>query len=219
MPFTRRTALRAGTTGLVLLAGCSEETEPTTTSTTGTPGGPVTFTDGFEDGGDWTTDASMGSDACDEFQWMIERSDERARSGSYGLRVFTEGRYDDGTAWATTSIEIENRAYDAEASVWAWSESESFNTLRHLVARLARDRPEVEEDFPEPNTNTSENPDAPVGGLREPLHRAEGWEEYRFRWQVPAGEGPLYFSAGVSVVWESDIVHFLDDVEVRLTPR
>lgn len=210
---SRRRALRAGAgVGLTLVvAGCSF----------GRRSGFRTFEEGFERPlSGWETDGQVGPEAIGGFEWAVERSRERAHEGDWSLRVFTEGRHDDGTAWATRALPVEaGRRYEAEVSVRAWSETESFNVLRHLVARLGADRPRGEADFPDPARDTTGIPDAPYGGLREPLHRAAGWEPYRFGWTTPRLEADrLFLSLGVSVVWESDVVHYLDEVRVDLTP-
>jgi len=188
---SRRALLLGGT---VALAGCSDgdggatpaETDPgetpppTDEPTTGgiataAPGGETAVEEGFEGGLDWATAAAIGPKVdVEAFEWAIERSGERAHSGDWSLRLFTEGDYD-GTAWAVRPAPVEpGRTYRATVSAWARSESESFNTLRHLVASLGPERPTAEADFPASGTNTTGTPDASAGGLREPLHRAEG---------------------------------------------
>lgn len=203
----RRDALRAGTAvGVGLgLAGCT------------TPGqeAPL-FEESFESGLErWETAASIGpEEEQSAFDWEIGRSQEQALAGSWSLEVFTEGDHDDGTAWATT--ELSSAGADAfEVSFSAWSASESFNTLRNVVAYLGPDAPTEEGDFPDPGMNTSALEGAPNGGLREPLHLAEGWREYSFGWEPEDVPETLYLAVGVSVVWEADATHYLDTVTVE----
>ncbi|WP_459192427.1 hypothetical protein [Halosimplex sp. J119] len=96
----------------------------------------------------------------------------------------------------------------------AWSESESFNTLRNVVAYLGPEEPSEEGDFPDPGANSSAIPQSPYGGLREPLHLSEGWREYTFDWEPDEVPQSLYLSLGVAVVWEADATHYLDEIEV-----
>ncbi|MFW6448379.1 MAG: hypothetical protein ACOC0X_02430, partial [Halobacteriota archaeon] len=177
--------------------------------------------DGQEDPlADWETEAHIGPEVdLDAFEWSIESTDERAKSGERSVSIFTEGKYDDGTAWLVRAIDVEpGYAYEAEASVYAWSDSESFNELRKLVSYLGPERPESEMDFPQSGEHSID--DVPGAGLREPLDRAEGWEEYTFTWDTPELEADtLYFAVGVSVVWETDRMYFIDDVEVTLEPQ
>ncbi|WP_324760832.1 hypothetical protein [Haloarcula montana] len=208
----RRTVLRSGVTAAVLgLAGCG-----------GRSGGSA-FEEGFEDGlGRWDSGAAIGPEvAIDEFEWSVAVTDERAASGQQSLELFTEGDYDDGTAWVVHPVSVPSSGrYRATVTASFWSESESFNTLRNAVMRLGTDRPEDESDFPDPGVNTTTLGEVPYGGLREPLHLAEGWREYRFEWTIPPlSTDTLYVAAGTSVVWEADATHYLDDLTVDLTPR
>lgn len=184
-------------------------------------GEAIAVEEGFEAPlGGWESDGHVGPDAGGPFDWSIERTDERARTGAWSLAIFTEGRYDDGTAWIERPIEVDpGRSYRGEGRINAWSASESFNEVRHLVAYLGVDRPTAEGDFPGPNGTSTGDPDAPVGGLREPLDLAEGWREYAFAWESPpiAG-GTLHFAVGVTVVWETDRSDYLDDVTLDLHP-
>ncbi|GAB7093894.1 hypothetical protein JCM30237_10460 [Halolamina litorea] len=209
-PPSRREALKAGAAiGLgTALAGC------TLPGSGDNDDGPL-FTEGFEDGFGWETAAHIGpeEDVAD-FEWAIERSETQAAAGDWGLSVFTEGDHDDGTAWATTEFS----PGDAEAfdvTFEAWSESESFNTLRNVVASLGPEAPTAEADFPDPGQNSSNVDGAPYGGLREPLHLAAGWREYGFTWEPASVPETLYLSLGVSVVWEADATHYLDSVRVE----
>jgi hypothetical protein len=79
---------------------------------------------------------------------------------------------------------------------------------------------ESESDFPDPSVNTTTLDEPPYGGLCEPLHLAEGWRPYRFEWSTPPlMTGTLYVATGVSVVWEADATHYIDDIAVDITPR
>lgn len=209
----RRDVLRGGAlAGLTGLAGCSSGYRRN-----------AGFADGFEDGREgWEFGASIGPEQLgSEFDWAIDVSREQAASGERSLRVFTEGDHDDGTAWAAHPVDVETgNSYEATVALQAWSPSESFNTLRHLVARLGAERPASESDFPDPGVNTTTVGGAPYGGLREPLHLQEGWREYSFAWTTPRLEtDTLFVACGVSVVWEADATHFVDDVRVDLSER
>lgn len=209
---TRRRVLQAlaASTATATVAGClSSRADPD----------PVTVDDSFEDGLDgWEQHSHIGPDASGEFEYWIEQTDERAHDGEQSIAIFTEGSYDDGTAWIDRPIEVESgQAYEAEASVYAWSADESFNVVRQLVAYLGPERPSEEADFPETGENSSDWGQSDYGGLREPLERAAGWEEYTFTWETPTLEvDELYFALGVTVVWEADRIFLLDDVSISL---
>jgi hypothetical protein len=206
---SRRAVLSAGIalTGIGL-AGCRTAPDGD---------GPV-LAESFESGMDgWTTAAHIGpEEPLSAFEWEIERSQAEAADGDWSLDVFTEGDHDDGTAWATTEVEIPDDADALGLSVDAWSPSESFNTLRHLVAYVGPDEPTEEGDFPDPGMNSTDVDDAPVGGLREPLHLAEGWREYAAEWRPETMPEEVVVAVGVSVVWEADATHYIDDVALAV---
>lgn len=202
MPSRRAFLCTAAVAGVVGTAGCS------------TGDGPL-LADGFEDGLDpWTAQASIGPDASDEFAWAIERTDERAHEGSWSVRVDTEGAHDDGTAWLVRPLDVPADATRLSVAVVAWSPSESFNVLRHLVVALRPDPPETEADFPDPGANSGAVDGAPYGGLREPLHLDAGWREYATVWAPDSLPDRVSLAVGVSVVWEADATHYLDEVLV-----
>ncbi|WP_255246075.1 hypothetical protein [Halolamina sp. CBA1230] len=201
----RRDVLRAGAgLGVVGAAGCLDAPAPA----------PL-FAESFEDGLDWETAAHIGpEEELSEFEWAIDRSDAQAAEGEWSLSAFTEGDHDDGTAWATTDVDPGD-ADAFEVSFEAWSESESFNVLRNVVASLGPEAPENEEDFPDPGQNSSNVDGALYGGLREPLHLAEGWREYSFTWEPDSVPETLSLALGVTVIWEADATHYLDSVTVE----
>lgn len=202
---SRRDVLRAGAVStLAGVAGC-----------VGAPTNQPRFRESFESGLDeWTTHAHIGpEEPLSAFEWGIERSQSQAATGDWSLELFTEGDHDDGTAWVTTELDPGD-ATSFSVSLQAWSESESFNILRNLVAYLGPNEPTAEGDFPDPGANSTAVPDAPFGGLREPLHLAEGWREYTFDWEPDSTPDSLFLAVGVSVVWEADATHYLDDVVV-----
>lgn len=217
---SRRDALRSGVAGaaslagITSLAGCAK---PPSEKPTPAPSEPL-VEESFEDGLEpWSTRGNAGPEVPKgEFEWRIERSQEHAHSGEWSLSIFTEGDHDDGTAWATRKLTPPSSGQKYQVSAQAWSPSESFNTLRHFVMYLGPNPPTDEGSFPGPDENSTGVEGATFGGLRETLHQKEGWKEYSFEW-LPAKEtyGDLYLSVGVSVVWEADATHFVDDVRVE----
>jgi hypothetical protein len=208
----RRDLLRAGAAlGIGGVAGCSAPSEG------------VDFTEGFEDGlGDWEANATIGPEVeLEEFEWEVDVTDAEAAAGDRSLRVWNEGDYDDGVTWVTHPVSIEpGNAYEIEATGQFWSESESFNTIRHAVMRLGPEPATVEEDFPQLGVNSSEFGETPYGGLREPLWLADGWHEYSFEWTTPElSTETLHFAVGTAVIWEADATHYADDLSVAIEPR
>lgn len=213
----RRRFLQAGVSTSMVLSGCLsiDDDAPET----------VGFADGFEEGfTGWTRDSDVPEDPNNPgnpVAWMITRSTERAAAGSASLRYYLDGRQDDGTIWIVQGISVEaGHAYDVSMRTDAWSASESFNTIAHLVMYAGPGRPSSEGSFPEPGTNSSDAGVTDNGGLREPLNQAEGWIPYAFSWKTPELETEtIYIAVGISAVWETEMTYFVDDVKLSATPR
>ncbi len=198
-------------------AGCLQQTGP---------GSSETVQDDFETGIDaWNPRADVPEDPNREDQdvaWDIVPSDEVARSGDWSVAFQLDGLQDDGTIWLERPFQIEaDQAYRANVSLWAHSENESFNQRAHLVMHVGHEAPEAEEDFPAPGEATNASSQAPTGGLRLPLDRAQGWSEYTFEWPVPPAEEredrALYVAFGISAVWETELEYHVDDLKITLT--
>lgn len=208
----RRDVLRTGAAvGFAGFAGCTGGTD-----------GPD-FTDGFEDGiGEWESDAAIGPEVdVENFQWEFDVSNAEAVEGDRSLRVWNEGDHDDGVTWGVRPVSIESgQAYQVEATGQFWSESESFNTIRHAVMRLGPDPADVEEDFPQLGVNSTDFGETPYGGLREPLWLSDGWRRYTFEWTTPElSTDTLHFAVGTAVIWEADATHYVDDLAVTIEPQ
>ena len=209
----RKSTAGVGAVGLAGIAGC-----------TGSDGGDDPASEeGFEDGiGDWEFGAAIGPEVdLDEFGWEASVSEEQAASGDRSLRIWNQGDYDDGVTWATHPVPVESGgSYRIEVTAEFWSESESFNTIRHALTRLAPEPPETKEDFPQPGLNTSDLGETPYGGLRDALWLADGWREYSFEWTTPElSTDTLHLAVGTAVIWEADATHYVDDLSVTVEPR
>lgn len=181
------------------------------------------FREGFEAGiGEWESGAAIGPEVdLAEFEWELEISEAEAAEGEHSLRIWNEGDYDDGVTWGVHPMPVEpEQAYEIEVSAQFWSESESFNTLRDAVMRLAPEPPAAEADFPHPGVNSTDMGVTPYGGLREPLWVKDGWRAYSFDWTTPeVTTDRLYIALGTSVIWEGDATHFIDNVHVEFSPQ
>lgn len=215
----------------LILAGCHEREPDLGDDTTDGDGpgdsptdgaSPFIFTDSFEGGIDnWTQGADVPDDPNepgDKVAWNITVSDERAKEGSRSVNFTIDGRQDDGTIWIVRSFETRpDTRYWANVSAHAWSASESFNTIAHFVMYLGTEPPQNERSFPQ--SGDSGNIDDRSGGLRQPLNLEEGWREYGFEWGAPATEdGVLHVTIGITVVWETEMTYFADDLQVTLDP-
>jgi hypothetical protein len=220
----RRDVLRiGGGIGVAGLAGClgqapeneSDDTQPNGSDDMG-------LQEGFEEGlGEWESAASIGPEVeLPEFEWEVELSETEAAAGDRSVRIWNEGRYDDGTTWIVHPVAVEpGRAYHATVSAQFWSQSKSFNQIRTAVMRLGAEPPEDEQDFPDPGENTTDSGEQAYGGLREALWRTEGWQEYSFEWTTPElPTDTLYVAAGTTVIWEAEATHYVDEITVEFEP-
>lgn len=202
---------------LVMLSGCLSMDDETSET--------VGFADGFEEGfTGWSRDSDVPEDPNNPgnpVAWTITRSTERAAAGSASLRYYLDGSQDDGTIWIDREISVEaGNAYDVSVRIDAWSSSESFNTIAHLVMYSGTSRPISEGSFPEPGSDSSDAGVTDTGGLREPLNRGEGWIPYAFSWKTPILETEtIYIGVGITAVWETEMTYFIDDVKLTAIPR
>lgn len=193
-----------------LVAGCI--------SSTTTGGLDVDFADGFEAGlSEWAPRSDLPEDPNRPGQrvnWTIQTDDARTRNGTAALNFTLDGRQDDGTIWVVRAFPVASgRTYTVSASVWFFSESESFNTIAHVVLSVSDHEPTGEGSFPSPGAD----PDGPA--LREPLNQAAGWVEYRVAGTVAdADDGVVHVAFGISAVWETEMTYYADDVVVTLRP-
>jgi len=207
----RRAVLRTGAAmSIIGVAGCMNQNSS------------PNLTEGFEDGlTGWSSHATIGPEVdLADFEWEVDISETEAADGERSLRVWNEGDYDDGVTWASQPIQIESvQAYNIEATGQFWSDSESFNTIRHAVMRLGPEPAEVEDDFPQLGVNSTDFGETPYGGLREPLWLTDGWREYSFEWTTPElSTDTLHLAVGTAVIWEADATHYIDDLAVTIEP-
>ena len=209
---TRRNLLGVGAAISLPGVGCLGAQRP----------GLVTVDEPFEQGlDDWDRDADVPEhpETGMPVEWSIELSTERARSGERSARFVLDGSQDDGTIWLVRPVTVKaGTAYSGDLTVRAWSASESFNTLANLVCLTTTARPTVEDDFP-PSGDVWTGEGRSTAGLRQPLNRREGWDEYSVSWSTPPLDTDrLWLAVGISVVWETTIRYFVDDVALRLRP-
>lgn len=215
MTISRRGLLESGCLAVGTLAGCTGGKSPET----------IEFTDGLEEGFmGWTRDSDVPEDPNNHgnpVAWMITHSTERATDGTASLRYYLDGTQDDGTIWIVQPITVDSgHTYNMRMQVDAWSASESFNTLAHLVMYAGPSRPTSEGSFPSPGTSSSDAGVTDTGGLREPLNQVEGWQTYSFSWKTPTLQmDAIYIATGISAVWETEMTYFIDNITLTATPR
>ncbi len=136
--------------------------------------------------------------------WSITRSTEQAQHGIYSLRVFMDGRQDDGTSWVERTFKVEPKAkVRVRLTFQLWSATQADIGTWFVVAAAGSRDPEIERDF------------LRIGSTEE----AEGWHPYTATWTVTADDtGTFWVALGTSVVWETERHHYLDNVRVTVDP-
>lgn len=184
------------------LAGCPSSPDG--------PGFAATFERGL---GDWERNADVAGD------WRIARSTERAASGGASVRFRVDGR---GAAWLARSISIRpGRAYRLRMWARAWSPTRrDADVPADVVMAAAREAPTGESSFPSRGENSSNGGVVEAGGLRQALHREDGWLTYSFVWLTPTLEDErLHVAVGVATLRPGASAYFVDDVELSVRPR
>lgn len=164
------------------------------------------FTDGFEAGlGAWETGFDLPMDPNNPGEvvaWSIAASGERAAEGSLSARFYLDGRQDDGTIWIVRTLDAPpDQDVVVRLDFALWSESESFNDLAVVVAYAGVAPPAVEADF----------------DLTRRANQVAGWAPYAYRLPVRTdARGRIHVALGISAVWETEMVYFVDAVQACL---
>jgi hypothetical protein len=161
----------------------------------------IILKDGFEQGmGDWELGMDLPIDPETDMpvQASAAISNERARSGDASVNLTIDGRQDDGTVWIMRSITVpSDGAINLKISFFVYSESESFNTIAHVVAYIGDDQPVNESSFEK------------LG----PANPIEGWNEFVLEKKLDSN-GEIWIAVGISVAWETWMTYFIDDLNV-----
>jgi hypothetical protein len=125
-------------------------------------------------------------------------STKLARSGEASMNITIDGRQDDGTVWIMRSVDFQsNEVIDLRIGFFVYSESESFNTIAHVVAYIGNDQPVNESSFER------------LG----PANPAEGWNEFILEKKIDFN-GEMWIALGISVAWETWMTYYIDDISL-----
>lgn len=163
------------------------------------------YSESFEnDFGSWIADADVPEDPNNPghpVEWHITRVSNISRSSLHSLKLFIDGRQDDGTIWIETRIELKKHSR-VKVSFWLYSEQQSFNTLATVCAFIGTKNPEAETDF------------YVIGAANE----IAGWKKYEYSAILNANlNKELWVAVGISVRWETYLTYYLDDVEIEVS--
>ncbi len=159
--------------------------------------------------GDWVIDRDVPMDPNNpghEVNWSVTRVENasRATSGTHSLKLFIDGRQDDGVIWIEKSFALKaNKQYRVTISFQFYCGAESFNIITQVVGYCNTTNPEVEADL--------------IEGLLGSGEQALEWKEYNRTLIVRTDtDGILWIAVGMSVVWETEISHFIDDLLIKV---
>ena len=148
--------------------------------------------------GAWLADADVPFDANIDLcrQWRIMRTRTEAYTGHSGLSMYFNGQSDDGTIWIERWVPVEPKSEVTVDLSWAFGiQANMATTPVYYIGMLD---PEGEADF-----------------TLEPMQ--DGWAEYHVTEQVDTGNRTrLWVAVGFTVSWETEVWHYLDDVEISV---
>lgn len=172
-------------------------TDTPTASPTPTPR-PGLTNPSFEDGlAGWTVGRDLPEDPNDPGNPVastVEASTAQASDGSTSVRMQVDGSADDGTVWVGQGVEF--GGVDT-LRVDCYSEEATFNLLAELAVYTG---PMPEGGLSEADFDTSEQ-----------TGDHAGWKTYEYPVEF-TGAGVV--AVGMSVVWETTVQRFFDDVRL-----
>lgn len=167
---------------------------------TGTPDG--TLTNGsFESGLDgWAVGTDLPEDPENPGHPVEAHASPvtaHAAHGQRAIKLFIDGRQDDGTIWVQQSVDFR----DVETlAVVIHSPGQSFNTITK-VAAYAGPSPAKGNELTESDFNTERS-----------IEDHDGWKGFEYPIEIDAMG---IIAVGISVVWETEVTRYLDNIRVR----
>lgn len=217
-------ASTASIAALTAVAGCTgggdsspsdapaDTDQPSDTPGTGTPGtgtpeptpdpDPELSNPGFEnDLRGWDAGQDLPEDPNEEGKKVpadYAPATNPSAEGSGSFYVYIDGSADDGTVWLQQPVDL--APHDTLSVEAYWGDEPSANTLSK-VAAYAGPFPEGDGGLTESDFDTS-----------QPVEDHEGWRPYEYSVDH---DGPGLVAVGISVVWETGISRYLDNVQLE----
>jgi hypothetical protein len=165
------------------------------------------YKEGFEeDFGAWEADADVPPDPNNPgfpVDWSVSRVTSPVKSGQYSVRLYIDGRQDDGTVWVEKKLAVQKDVQiHVEISFEFYSEDESFNVLADVVGFIGTSNPAVEADF------------ADLGQANE----VAGWKRYTYSETLMTDSSEeIWVAVGFTVLWETKLAYNLDDIDITVS--
>jgi len=169
-----------------------------------TPWNLMRYYENFEKGfGNWVADADVPSDPNNPgspVAWSVSLDSMLAANSTYSLKIFIDGRQDDGTIWIERKIPVTaNSTVKVLVAFKLYSETASANSLAAACTYVGLDDPENESQF------------TIVGNTNE----VAGWKVYNYTATIASGDKvEMWVAVGITVKWETEMVFNIDDVVV-----
>jgi hypothetical protein len=146
----------------------------------------------------WIADADVpyDPDILLARRWRVAHTRTEAFEGHGSLAMFFDGGSDDGTVWVERWIQADPG--QTRNVVLRWAFGIESNNATAPVYFIGPYDPEVESDF-------------------EILVLQDGWAEYSVSEKVqPSDCARIWVAVGFTVLWETEVQHFLDDIEIEV---
>lgn len=141
--------------------------------------------------------------------WSIERSDERAESGAWSVRMRLDNLNDAGKIWLERSFEVEPGDQVVRIAFDFASADFGDVNLWRIVAGASGSDPETRDDLTFQD-DTGNGAASDVGFL---------WSRKEYLLAATAGlDGRIHVFLGIWGTSEFSRDYFVDDVEIRITP-
>jgi hypothetical protein len=166
----------------------------------------IIYNESFEENfSEWEMDADVPQDPNNPgstVDWNVSRVTSPVKSGQYSLKLYIDGRQDDGTVWIERKLSVrKNSQIQVEVSFEFYSETESFNVIAAVIGFAGTSNPEVEADF------------TVLGQANE----VAGWKRYSHTATLETGSSEeVWVAVGISVRWETEMAYNLDGVEITI---
>ena len=168
---------------------------------------PIVYIESFEeDFGGWMEDADVPPDPNNPghpVAWNVSRVASLAHSEQYSVKLYIDGRQDDGTVWVEKEISVKNNSQiEVKVSFEFYSEHESFNVIAGVCAYAGISNPEAEANF------------TVIGNANE----VAGWKRYTYKTTLhTVSSEEVWVAVGITVRWETEMTYNIDDVKVTIS--
>jgi len=168
---------------------------------------PIVYSESFEEGfATWEADADVPPDPNNPghtVTWNISRVTSLAHSGQYSVKLYIDGRQDDGTVWIEKKMSVKNNSQiQVKVSFEFYSELESFNVIAGVCAYAGVSNPGAEANF------------TVIGYANEVAE----WKRYAYETTLHTGSsGEVWVAVGITVRWETEMTYNIDDVKVIIS--